>query len=357
MSVGKAAKIAVLVSGGVDSSVALALLKEAGFDVTAFYIKIWLEDELAFLGDCPWEDDLRYVRAVTEQLEVPLEIVPLQKEYWERVVNATIDEVKAGRTPNPDILCNSRIKFGAFWDAIGDGYTSIATGHYAQVEERNGEAYLKRTPDLVKDQTYFLSQLSQSQLSRVLFPIGLYSKPEVRVLAEKLALPNAKRKDSQGICFLGKIPFDEFLRQHLGTKKGPLVEGETGKTVGEHDGFWYFTIGQRAGIGLSGGPWYVVEKDVVTNTVFISHATYRAARAQRSLFVTGLNWFNEQPEDGAVLSVKLRHGPKEYQCQVQWQDMETLEVFLQREADAGVASGQYAVFYRGDYCLGGGVIG
>ena len=357
MSVGKAAKIAVLVSGGVDSSVALALLKEAGFDVTAFYIKIWLEDELAFLGDCPWEDDLRYVRAVTEQLEVPLEIVPLQKEYWERVVNATIDEVKAGRTPNPDMLCNSRIKFGAFWDAIGDGYTSIATGHYAQVEERNGEVYLKRAPDLVKDQTYFLSQLSQSQLSRALFPIGLYSKPEVRVLAEKLALPNAKRKDSQGICFLGKIPFDEFLRQHLGTKKGPLVEGETGKTVGEHDGFWYFTIGQRAGIGLSGGPWYVVEKDVVTNTVFISHATYRAARAQRSLFVTGLNWFNEQPEDGAVLSVKLRHGPKEYQCQVQWQDMETLEVFLQREADAGVASGQYAVFYRGDYCLGGGVIG
>lgn len=356
MSVGKAAKIAVLVSGGVDSSVALALLKEAGFDVTAFYIKIWLEDELAFLGDCPWEDDLRYVRAVTEQLEVPLEIVPLQKEYWERVVNVTIDEVKAGRTPNPDMLCNSRIKFGAFWDAIGDGYTSIATGHYAQVEERNGEVYLKRAPDLVKDQTYFLSQLSQSQLSRALFPIGLYSKPEVRVLAEKLALPNAKRKDSQGICFLGKIPFDEFLRQHLGTKKGPLVEGETGKTVGEHDGFWYFTIGQRAGIGLSGGPWYVVEKDVVTNTVFISHTTHRAARAQRSLLVTGLNWFNEQPEDGAVLSVKLRHGPKEYQCQVQWQDMETLEVFLQREADAGVASGQYAVFYRGDYCLGGGVI-
>lgn len=348
-------KIAVLVSGGVDSSVALALLKEAGFDVTAFYIKIWLEDELAFLGECPWEEDLAYVRAVTDKLGVPLEIVPLQKEYWEKVVAEAIREVKAGRTPNPDMLCNARIKFGAFWDAIGDTYDMVATGHYAQVEERGGTSYLKKTPDEVKDQTYFLSQLSKKQLSRALFPIGQYAKTEVRALAEKFQLPNAKRKDSQGICFLGKIPFDEFLRHHLGAKKGPLVEFETGKTLGEHDGFWYFTIGQREGIGLSGGPWYVVGKDAATNTVFISHGEHRTERARDRFSVTDLNWFNEKPEDGAELSVKLRHGPKEYPCQVQWQDAKTLEVLL-REKDFGIASGQYAVFYAGEYCLGGGII-
>ncbi|MGB4833709.1 MAG: tRNA 2-thiouridine(34) synthase MnmA [Candidatus Moraniibacteriota bacterium] len=374
-------KIAVLVSGGVDSSVALALLVEAGFDVTAFYIKIWLEDELAFLGDCPWEEDLAYVRAVAEKLGVSLEIVPLQKEYWEYVVAEAIREVKAGRTPNPDMLCNARIKFGAFWDAIGDGYDKIATGHYAQTDaavnfntpfllpERvrsrsfttaplklTVPRFLKRSIDPVKDQTYFLSQLSKLQLSRALFPIGQYTKPEVRALAERFALPNAKRRDSQGICFLGKIPFDEFLRHHLGIKKGPLVEFETGKVLGEHSGFWYFTIGQREGIGLSGGPWYVVAKDTATNTIFISHAEHREERARASFTVTDLNWFGELPEDGAELSVKLRHGPKEYECQVQWRDAKTLEVFLQKETDTGVASGQYAVFYRGDYCLGGGVI-
>lgn len=352
----KSEKIAVLVSGGVDSSVALALLKEAGFDVTAFYIKIWLEDELAFLGDCPWEEDLAYVRAVTNQLAVPLEIVPLQKEYWERVVAEAINEVRAGRTPNPDMLCNARIKFGAFFDAIGSGYDKVATGHYAQVEERNGVSYLKKTPDLVKDQTYFLSQLSKKQLSRALFPIGSYKKPEVRALAEKFSLPNAKRKDSQGICFLGKIPFDEFLRHHLGERPGPIIECETGKVLGQHKGFWYFTIGQREGLGLSGGPWYVVGKDPATNTVSISHAEHRNDRAREQFLVIDLNWFNDKPGDGAELSVKLRHGPKEYGATVQWQDEKTLQVFLQKETDAGVAPGQYAVFYEGEYCLGGGTI-
>jgi len=352
----KSKKVAVLVSGGVDSSVALALLKEAGFDVTAFYIKIWLEDELAFLGDCPWEEDLAFVRAVTEKLGVLLEIVPLQKEYWERVVAEAIHEVEAGRTPNPDMLCNSRIKFGAFYDVIGHAYDKVATGHYAQVEERGGKYYLKKTLDSVKDQTYFLSQLSKVQLSRALFPVGSYTKPEVRGLAEKFELPNAKRKDSQGICFLGKIPFDEFLRHHLGVRKGPLVELKTGKVLGEHNGFWYFTIGQREGIGLSGGPWYVTKKDTETNTVFISHAEHRSERARESFVVHNLNWFNKKPEDGAELSVKLRHGPKEYRCQVQWQASGVLEIFLQKETDTGIASGQYAVFYVGDYCLGGGVI-
>lgn len=352
----KDAKIAVLVSGGVDSSVALALLKKAGYDVTAFYLKIWLEDELAYLGDCPWEEDLEYVRAVTKQLGVPLQIVPLQKEYWERVVKVAIAEVKAGRTPNPDMLCNSRIKFGAFFDFIGDRYDYIATGHYAWTEEKNGQTYLKKTPDVIKDQTYFLSQLSRAQLKRAIFPLGELEKTAVRALAAEFALPNATRKDSQGICFLGKIPFDEFLRHHLGEQKGKLVDVETKQAMGEHPGFWYYTIGQREGIGLSGGPWYVVAKDPANNIIYIGHQAVRAAQATNHLQVTQLNWFNEPPEDGMELSVKLRHGPKEYECTVQWQDEETLEVFLKNEKDPGVAAGQYAVLYHGDYCLGGGMI-
>lgn len=371
----KDAKIAVLVSGGVDSSVALARLVQAGYDVTAFYLKIWLEDELSYLGDCPWEEDLEFVRAVTKQLDVPLEVVPLQKEYWERVVKTAIEEVKAGRTPNPDMLCNSRIKFGAFLDFLSgkssserpkgvevyelsqfDKFDYIATGHYAWTERKGEKVYLKKTPDVVKDQTYFLSQLSQAQLKRAIFPIGEFEKTKVRVLAEECNLPNAKRKDSQGICFLGKIPFDKFLEHHLGKKKGKLIDIETGKEMGEHPGFWYFTIGQREGIGLSGGPWYVVKKDTEKNVIYIGHQVVREAEATDHLLVTHLNWFNEKPEDGAELNVKLRHGPKEYACTVQWQDEKTLEVFLKNETDPGVAAGQYAVFYAGEYCLGGGVI-
>lgn len=348
-------KIAVLVSGGVDSSVALRLLQEQGHELTAFYLKIWLEDELSFLGVCPWEDDLSYVRAVCDQAGVPLEVVPFQKEYWERVVAYTIDEVKNGRTPNPDMLCNARIKFGAFYDFIGDRFEKIATGHYAQVEEKDGTFLLKKTPDAIKDQTYFLSQLTQEQLSRALFPIGEYEKKEVRKLALKFELPNALRKDSQGICFLGKIPFDAFLKYHLGEKKGNLVEYETGKILGEHSGFWYFTVGQRQGIKLSAGPWYVVRKEPETNTIFISHGEHKEAQSRDMFIVENLNWFSLRPEDATELSVKLRHGPKEHSCTIRWRDEKTLEVSL-KEKDPGIAEGQFAVFYDGETCLGGGTI-
>jgi len=208
-------KIAVLTSGGVDSSVALRLLKDEGHDLTAFYLKIWLEDELAYLGDCPWEEDLDYVRQICDQIDVPLEVVPMQKEYWERVVQYTVAEAKAGRTPNPDILCNQQIKFGQFYEVIDDSFEKVATGHYANVEETDKDFVLKRAPDPIKDQTYFLAQISQEQLSRAMFPIGKYKKEEVRELARKFDLPNQDRKDSQGICFLGKIPFREFLKHHL----------------------------------------------------------------------------------------------------------------------------------------------
>jgi len=205
-------KIAVLLSGGVDSSVALRVLKDQGHDLTAFYLKIWLQDEYSFLGECPWEEDLKYARAVCEQADVPLEIISLQDEYWDTVVNYTIEEVKEGRTPNPDVYCNSLIKFGEFYEKIDSSFEKVASGHYAQVNKENDKIKLFRSPDLIKDQTYFLAYLTQQQLSRALFPIGKFMKKEIRELAKKYQLPTMERKDSQGICFLGQVKFKEFIK-------------------------------------------------------------------------------------------------------------------------------------------------
>jgi tRNA-specific 2-thiouridylase len=360
-------KIALLISGGVDSSVALRLLREAGHDVTAFYLKIWLEDEMAFLGECPWEEDLSYSENVCKEANVSLEIVPFQKEYWERIVRYTIDEVRAGRTPNPDVLCNTRVKFGAFCEYLssrsdGASFDKIASGHYAQVESLDGLCFLKKSPDVVKDQTYFLSQLSQRQVNRALFPIGHLQKSEVRALAEKFNLPNALRRDSQGLCFLGKIRFDEFVKFHLGTRTGDIVDYETREKLGEHDGFWYYTVGQRRGIQLSGGPWYVVSKDIANNTVFVSNA-YRSVHSARNTFeVSGVNmlespsirqrdeWFSSRN-----IRVKLRHGALSYLCALEAIDGDRFRVTIDGY-DTGIAAGQFAVFYDGEYCLGGGVI-
>ena len=477
-------KIAMLISGGVDSSVSLRLLRDAGHDITAFYLKIWLEDELAFLGECPWEDDLKYVRAVCEEAGVPLEIANLQKEYWDEVVSYVIAEARAGRTPNPDVLCNSRIKFGMFYDRFGKDFDKVATGHYAQTEilplgfsgesvptemsfssrpgligaagcreislnqrhpeeiSRTGGAssdnqdikkktflsaqpdleisrtesissdrredvkkilsgnqhedflechpglpperarsvragdpgsrkkehglengatalqgayLLKKSPDPVKDQTYFLSQLSQAQVTKALFPIGGFHKREVRALAEQYHLPNATRKDSQGICFLGQVAFDKFLEHYLGTKEGNIVDWKTGKVLGKHRGFWFHTIGQRRGLGLSGGPWYVASKDIGDNTVFVSNEWRSEEMARDSFVVSGLNWISGTAPEKRDLSVKLRHGPKEYPCTIAAIEDGKLVVKLDG-FDRGIAAGQFAVFYDGDICLGGGVI-
>ncbi len=349
-------KIAVLVSGGVDSSVALRLLKDEGHELTAFYLKIWLEDELSFLGECPWEDDLAYVRAVCKQADVPLEVVPFQKEYWERVVAYAVNEVKEGRTPNPDMLCNARIKFGAFYEYIADkGFEKIATGHYAWTETVGEQTLLLMSPDAIKDQTYFLSQLSQEQVSKALFPIGQLEKSAVRQLAEKYHLPNAKRKDSQGICFLGKIPFDKFLEYHLGKRSGKLVEYETGDVLGEHGGFWYFTVGQRRGIKLSGGPWYVVQKNTETNEIFISHGEHHELLARDAFTVGAVSWIAGVAPDKKECLVKIRHGAKMYSATIECLKEKQVSVTL-KEKDLGLACGQFAVFYDGNVCLGGGVI-
>lgn len=347
--------IAMLISGGVDSSVSLRLLKDAGHDITAFYLKIWLEDELAFLGECPWEDDLKYVRAVCEAAGVPLEIANLQKEYWDEVVSYVIAEAKAGRTPNPDVFCNSRIKFGMFYDRFGHDFDKVATGHYARTEERDDALLLRKSPDPVKDQTYFLSRLSQAQVSKALFPIGKYRKEEVRELAKRYGLPNADRKDSQGICFLGQVAFDKFLEHYLGTKEGGIVDMKTGKNLGRHRGHWFHTIGQRRGLGLSGGPWYVAGKDMASNTVFVSNA-WRSEEMERSEFtVRDPSWISGISPTKTRFSVKIRHGAKEYPCDVVFGGDSGLAVKLDG-SDRGIAAGQVAAFYDGEYCIGSGII-
>jgi tRNA-specific 2-thiouridylase len=353
---GFAVKIGVLLSGGVDSSVALRLLKESGpRDITAFYLKIWLEDELAFLGDCPWEDDLKHARAVCEQAGVPLRVVPLQSEYQDRVVSHVLAELKAGRTPSPDILCNSWIKFGLFLDKIEPGFDKIASGHYAQIEEQAGSFYLKRSPDAVKDQTYFLSRLTRQQLGRILFPIGRLTKAEVRAKAHELQLPNMDRPDSQGICFLGKIKYPEFVRFHLGEKKGDILNIDTGERLGEHKGVWFHTVGQRKGLGMGGGPWYVVKKDLPNNVVYVAHMESYLGHARSVFTVSDLHWINDPPPDGAQLLTKVRHTPRLERASVHSLEGNRWEVRLEQK-DQGIAAGQSAVFYREQVCLGTGVI-
>jgi tRNA (5-methylaminomethyl-2-thiouridylate)-methyltransferase len=352
-------RYAMLLSGGVDSSTALAELVAAGHSVHAYYLKVWLEDELDYLGSCPWEEDLSYARAVCEQFKVQLTVVPLQLQYHEAVVTYTLEELKAGRTPSPDIFCNERIKFGAFLDYLEEkegrsADVRIASGHYAQIVRRDDNVALMRSPDPVKDQTYFLCHLHAEQLSRLEFPIGHHTKEEVRAKAEHYELANKERKDSQGICFLGKIRYPEFVRHYLGEQAGQTLEWETGRVLGLHKGYWFYTIGQRQGLGLGGGPWYVVNKDVEANIVYVSHSMSAAERARHTFTVSELSWNGSPAADGDSL-VKIRHGPKLHQARLRRIDPDRIEVTL-READRGVAPGQFAVFYEGQRCLGCGKI-
>ncbi|MBE2280797.1 MAG: tRNA 2-thiouridine(34) synthase MnmA [Ignavibacteriaceae bacterium] len=348
-------KTAVLLSGGVDSSVALSILKGKGHDLTAFYLKIWLQDEFTSLGDCPWEEDIKYATAVCKQLDVPFEVVTMQNEYWDSIVSYTIAEVKSGRTPNPDVFCNSMIKFGKFFDKIDDSFEKVASGHYALTEKAGGNYRLKISPDPVKDQTYFLSYLKQKQLKRALFPLGDFNKNEVRKIANSLKLANMERKDSQGICFLGQIKFKDFVKFHLGTLKGDIINADTGKKMGIHDGFYFYTIGQRSGLGLSGGPWYVTAKDQANNIVYISDTKTEEAILKTDFEVAGINWIDYVPSNLERLRVKLRHGKQFINCTIQYLDNGNAIVKLEK-GDRGIAPGQFAVFYDDKYCLGGSVI-
>jgi tRNA (5-methylaminomethyl-2-thiouridylate)-methyltransferase len=351
-------KVAVLVSGGVDSSVALAeLARDPALELTAFYLKIWLEDELAYLGACPWEDDLRHARSVCDQLGVKLEVLPLQRAYHERVVAHELAELARGRTPSPDIHCNTHIKFGAFLDSVGE-FDRVATGHYAGVEHRDGlPARLCMAADVKKDQTYFLSRLRPDQLARALFPLAALQKAEVRERARALSLATAHRPDSQGICFLGQIAYPEFVRFHLGERRGPIIDADTGQLLGEHHGVWFHTVGQRKGLGLSGGPWFVTQRDLDHDTLFVAHASRVEAHHRRRFEVADPHWLGAIPLPGDALRVKLRHGPRLVSCTLAPSPTSPGRLVVELAIpDQGVAPGQFAVFYRDRECLGSAVI-
>jgi tRNA-specific 2-thiouridylase len=339
----------VLVSGGVDSSVALAELVAAGARPQAAYLKIWLEDDTVFGPGCPWEEDLHYVQATCELLGVPLTVVPLQQAYRERIVAYTLAELRAGHTPSPDLLCNREIKLGAFLEVFEAARGVVATGHYARrTESASGESELRRAVDPVKDQTYFLSRLTPSQLERVRFPLGALPKAAVRARARELGLPAAARPDSQGLCFLGRVHWNDFVRAHLGERPGAIVD-EDGRELGRHRGHWFVTLGQRHGLGLSGGPYFVVAKDPARDLVVVRHASDPRPLSS-TIDLSDPHWLATVPEPGEQLRVKLRHGPQ--LAAATYRDGAiTLEA-----PDRGAAPGQFAVFYRDDLCVGSAVV-
>ncbi len=367
-------RIAALVSGGVDSSVVVHLLCAAGYRPTLFYIQIGMEER--GFADCSWEDDLEIVQHLARRYDCPLEVVSLHEEYWASVVQYTIDTVKKGLTPNPDMMCNKLIKFGCFEEKWGHDFDFIATGHYATTCYEGDQLYLSTAPDPVKDQTDFLAQINFAQVSKLLFPTGHLLKSEVRQLAEEAHLLSAKRKDSQGICFLGKVNYNEFIERALGTREGLIIERETGKVLGKHRGYWFHTIGQRKGLGLSGGPWFVVKKNIRRNIILVSQGYDPADQYGEHVVMEQCDFISLDPWSRAAsleagtavvvppaerqpiaVSFKIRHTP-EFTRGVLSYDPATGYRIDSTEPIQGIAPGQYAVVYSEDHrlCFGSGMI-
>ena len=347
-------KIAVLLSGGVDSSVVLHELSRAGLQPDCFYIKIGPEEHEEW--DCSSEEDLEMAGAVAARYGCRLEVVDCHQEYWNQVTKYTLEKVKAGFTPNPDVMCNRLIKFGAFDEKKGHEYELIATGHYAQTEIIDGHKWLVTSPDPVKDQTDFLAQLYDWQLRKVLFPIGHYRKEEVRQIAEREHLINAKRKDSQGICFLGKINYNDYIRRYLGENEGEVVELETGKCIGKHKGLWFHTIGQRHGLGFGGGPWYAVRKDVKRNILYVSKG-FEPATAYRRDFEIADFHFLTLPVEMEDVCFKIRLTPEYHKSTLEKLGFGAYKVHAEKPVQ-GVAPGQFCVVYDEQHhrCFGSGEI-
>jgi tRNA-specific 2-thiouridylase len=353
-------KIAALVSGGVDSSVIVPLLKDQGFDPVIFYIQIGAKDEPAFM-DCPSEEDIEITTFIAKKYGCRFEIVNLHEEYWNRVVNYTIDSVRHGFTPNPDVMCNLFIKFGSFEDKFGKDFDRIATGHYARRIDAEGKVYLGTAIDKMKDQTYFLGRITYPQLSKAMFPLADLEKKDVRKMARDLKLPSAGRPDSQGICFLGKINYNEFIRRYAGEKEGDIVELETGKILGKHKGFWFHTIGQRKGLGLSQGPWFVVKKDIPGNIIYVSNGYDPVAQHQSVVALGDFLFINEEPDrdysSASAVHFKIRHQPEFNEGMMTREGAGRFRIDSAKSI-AGIAPGQFGVVYTPDsrMCLGSGVI-
>lgn len=299
---------------------------------------------------------------IARRYGLPLEVVSLHQEYWDHVMRYTLDTVSRGLTPHPDMMCNKLIKFGFFEQRWGHLYDKVATGHYAGVwQDPGGCFWLTTAADPVKDQTDFLAQISQEQLSHLLFPLGGLPKAEVRRIAEECRLPNAGRKDSQGICFLGKIDYADFLERHLGTRPGPVIEIETGRKIGEHRGYWFYTIGQRKGLGLSGGPWYVVRKNTRDNVIYVSNGYDTPMQYGREVALQELHWISMPPpslQTGAHVAFKTRHTPQFADARLTL-DSDGSGATLVSDTDIqGIAPGQYVTFYSADrrLCLGSAMI-
>lgn len=352
----------MLISGGVDSAVTVHRLVEQGHDVHLFYIRIGMDGDS---GDCSAEEDIEMCTLIARRYGLPLEVVSLHQEYWDNVMQYALDTVQKGLTPNPDMMCNRMIKFGFFESRWGHEFDLTATGHYARTIEENGHKWLATAVDPVKDQTDFLAQITREQLQHLIFPIGELPKAEVRRIAEETNMPNARRKDSQGICFLGKINYNDFIRRHLGERPGPIVEIETGRKLGEHRGFWFHTIGQRKGLGLSGGPWYVVKKNVADNVVYVSNGYETEKQYGTTLHLAEMHFITMDPwgKDCTRVPVtfKNRHMPEFFDAFITRMDGhgEGGEYIVESTRPVqGIAPGQFGVLYDRDrrLCYGSGII-
>lgn len=351
-------RVVIGMSGGVDSSVAALLLKEQGYDVVGIFMKNWDDSEDS--GFCSAEEDYKDVQRVADQIGIPAYSVNFEDEYMDKVFSYFLDEYKKGRTPNPDVMCNREIKFGEFLDkALELDADYIATGHYARIDYIGGEYKLLRGVDNNKDQTYFLNALNQYQLSKALFPIGHLTKPELREIAKKAGLATANKKDSTGICFIGERDFNEFLSKFL-----PALPGEIrtldGELKGTHQGLMYYTLGQRRGIGLggqgTGEPWFVVEKDIEKNILYVAQGANHPSLFSKGLYATDLNWINkkELPET-FTCTAKFRYRQPDQGVTIHLKPKNSCEVIFDKPQKA-ITPGQAVVFYDGDICLGGGTI-